>query len=259
MAHAVINPEQILRHRRSPLAGRLRGKAAAIGGGDSGLGRAVALAFAKAGADIAILYLNDHRAAEDVRQAILRESVRCILVAGDAARGEFCSTAIRRIIAALGRLDILVNTAAELYSPPGPREIAGEPPIAAFRTDLLGLFRLTKEAIPHLPAGSVILNTTAVTAWHDSTHLIDDAATTGTIVSFTRATARSLVARRIRVNAVTPDAMGLPIRISVRSGVRREQAPALDQIAARYVSLAAKDTPVPTGEVLHIRAGKTAA
>lgn len=258
MAHAVINPEQIQRHRRDRLAGRLRGKAAAIMGGESGLGRAVAFALAKAGADVAILYLNDHRAAEDARRAILRENVRCVLVAGDVSRGEFCHTAIKLIFGAFGRLDILVNNATELYSPPEQQELGGESRLG-FRTDLRGLFRLTKAAVPHLPAGGVILNTTAVMAWHDSAHLIDDAATTATIVSFTRATARSLVARRIRVNAVTPEAMGLPIRISVRSGLRREQAPALDQVAARYVSLAAKDVPVPTGEVLHIRAAKTAA
>jgi NAD(P)-dependent dehydrogenase (short-subunit alcohol dehydrogenase family) len=236
MAHAVTNqfkrrqralPDQGRPPRNARPARKFGAKVALIAGGDSGIGRAVAIAFAKAGADIAIIYLNEHRRAEETRQAILRENVRCDLLAGDVASQEFCRNAVKRVMAARGRLDILVNNAAEQ----GDR---------TFRTNLLGMFCLTKAAMPHLPAGGTIINTTAVTAWRDSAHLIDDAATTETIVSFTRSIARAVADRRIRVNAVTPGA-----------------AP-LEEIAPSYV-LAAQDGPFVTGQVLQARTGEAAA
>jgi NAD(P)-dependent dehydrogenase (short-subunit alcohol dehydrogenase family) len=140
-------------------AGRLTGKVALVAGGDSGIGRAVAIAFAREGADIAIVYLNEHRGAEETRRAIQRENARCILVAEDTASEARCHRVIKRTIAAFGRLDILVNNAAEQRT---------------LRTNLLGMFYLTKAAMPHLPAGGAIINTTAVTAWRDSAYLIDD-------------------------------------------------------------------------------------
>lgn len=216
--------------------GALRGKTAAILGGDSGIGRAVAIAFAKAGADVAIIYLNDHRSAEETRQAILRQNVRCVLLAGDVALEGFCRNAVKRIVAALGRLDILVNNAAE-------RRPDGE-------TDLLGMFYLTKAAMPHLAARGAVINTTAVTSWDDHARLIDDAATTGAIVSFTRSVAPALADRGVRVNALTPG--------SLRSlGPRRAQA--LDALAPSYVLLAAGDGRLQTGQVLHVKAQQTAA
>ncbi len=233
---------------------------AVITGGDSGIGRAVAMAFAKAGADIAIIYLNDHRSAEETRQTILQENVRCNLLAGDVANEEFCRNAVKRIMAALGRLDILVNNAAEQHPRADQQDIAHEQSDRTFRTNLLGMFCLTKSAMPHLPAGGSIINTTAVTAWRDNANLIDDAATTGTIVSFSRSVARALIDHRIRVNAVTPGSVGTPpIRAGVRSNRRREQAPALDEIASSYVFLATQDGSFMTGQVLHARAAETAA
>jgi NAD(P)-dependent dehydrogenase (short-subunit alcohol dehydrogenase family) len=203
-------------------------------------------AFAKEGADIAIVYLNEHREAEDTRQAILRENVRCLLVAGDAANEESCRGAVKRIIAAFGRLDILVNNAAEQPPQADLREAAREHRERAFRTNLLGMFHLTKAATPHLSAGGTIINTTAVTASRGNAHLIDDPMTTATIVSFTRSIAQALVGRRIRANAVTPGA-------SVRSGWSR--AGALDEIARSYVFLAAQGSSFMTGQVLHAETG----
>ena len=264
MAHAVTNRGQFARHqdqaRQSrPSTGRLRGKVAAITGGDSGIGRAVAIAFAKAGADIAIIYLNGHRSAEETRQAILQENVRCSLVAGNVASEGFCRNAVKRIIAALGRLDILVNNAAEQHPRADQQEIAHDQNDWTLRTNLLGMFRLTRAAMPHLRAGGAIINTTAVTAWRDNAHLIDDAATAGTIVSFTRSVARTLIDRRIRVNAVTPGSVATsPIRAGVHFS-RREQAPALDEIASSYIFLATQDGSFMTGQVLHASAAETAA
>jgi NAD(P)-dependent dehydrogenase (short-subunit alcohol dehydrogenase family) len=219
-------------------AGRLRGKAALIMGGDGGIGRAVALAFAREGADIAIIYLNEHRDAEGTRQAILQENVRCILVAGDVTSETACRNAVKRIIAAFGRLDILVNNPAEQQPQANHREIAHAQRVRTERTNLLGMFWLTKAVLPHLPAGGAIINTTAVTAWHDSAHLIDDPETTGAIVSFTRSVADALGALRIRVNAVTP----------ARGG-----------IAPSYVFLAAGDGSFITGQVLRAKAAESVA
>jgi NAD(P)-dependent dehydrogenase (short-subunit alcohol dehydrogenase family) len=249
MVRAVINRGQPL--QRPPAAaqrprppGVLQGKTAAVLGGDSGIGRAVAIAFAKAGADLAIIYLNDHRSAEETRQVILQQNVRCVLVAGDASAEGFCRNAVKRIVRALGRLDILANNASEQRRRDGESE--------PLETDLLGMFYLTKAAIPHLAAGGIVINTTAVTAWHDHAHLIDDTATTGTIVSFTRSVARALTNRGIRVNAVTPGSLRT-------GGPPREQAPALEALAPSYLLLAAGDGSIRTGQVLHVKAQKTAA
>jgi NAD(P)-dependent dehydrogenase (short-subunit alcohol dehydrogenase family) len=235
--------------------GKLTGKVALVAGGDSGIGRAVAIAFAKEGADIAIVYLNEHRGAEETRRAILRENVRCILVAEDTASEARCHRVIKRTIAAFGRLDILVNNAAEQQPQPDLMRVAREQREQTLRTNLLGMFYLTKAAMPHLPAGGAIINTTAVTAWRDSAYLVDDDATTATIVSFTRSLADSLIDRGIRANAATPSAAGAaPIRAGFRSGSRWEWAPALDEIAPGYVSLAEQDGSFITGQVLRVRA-----
>jgi NAD(P)-dependent dehydrogenase (short-subunit alcohol dehydrogenase family) len=157
------------------------------------------------------------------------------------AREDFCRNAVKRTIAAVGHLDILVNNTVEQPGP-DPREIAGGQEDRSLRTNLLGMFCLTKAAMPHLPAGGAIINTTAVTAWPDSANLIDDAATTATIVSFTRSIAWALSDHRIRVNAVTPGS-----------------APSLEEIAPNYVILAAQDGPFMSGQVLHARTGEAAA
>lgn len=219
---------------------KLAGKTALIAAGDSGIGCAVALAFAREGAQVAIVYLNEHRKAEEVRQRILRENVRCILIAGDVARDGFCRNAVKRTIAAFKRLDILVNNATEQQ--PGLDSRTPDQRDRFLRANLLGMFGLTKAAMPHLCVGGAIINTTAVTAWRDSAGLIDDAATTGTIVSFTRSIARVLLDRRIRVNAVTPGS-----------------ASTLEQTAATYLFLAAQDGPFMTGQLLHGGTGEAAA
>src|SRR5882724_509885 len=293
MAHAVTNRGQFGQRRRarqdqehqpqpqsrmapSPSAGpfsdcpagKLRGKVALIAGGDCGIGRAVAIAFAREGADIAVVYLNEHRGAEETRRAILRENARCILVAEDTASEERCRRVIKRTIAAFGRLDILVNNAAEQQTPgqqpqgqqplADPQDVAPERRERTLRTNLLGMFYLTKAAMPHLPTGGAIINTTAVTAWRDNTYLIDDDATTAAIVSFTRSLAEAVIDRGIRANAVTPGPVGAPpIRASFRSGSRWECAPAFGEIAPGYVSLAEQDGSFMTGRVVHAKAGGT--
>jgi NAD(P)-dependent dehydrogenase (short-subunit alcohol dehydrogenase family) len=233
---------------------------ALIMGGDGGIGRAVAIAFAREGADIAIIYLNEHRAAENTRQAILQANVRCILVAGDVTREVSCRSAVKRVIAAFGHLDILVNNAAEQRPQADHREIAHVQPVPTARTNLLGMFRLTKAALPHLRADGTIINTTAVTAWHDSAQLIQDPETTRTIVAFTRSVAGALGARRIRVNAVTPGPAATPtIDARFRSDTRRADTPVFGEFAPAYVFLAGGDSLLMNGQVLRAKGAETVA
>jgi len=280
MAHAVTNRGQFARRqlpsqdqdrpsrlqtRTSPslradartarTTGRLRGKAALIVGGDDGIGRAIAIAFAREGADIAIIYLNEHRKAENTRQAILKANVRCILVAGDVTRETSCRTTVKRVIAAFGRLDILVNNAAEQQPQVDHGKIARVQRVPIERTNLLGMLRLTQAALPHVPAGGAIINTTAVTAWHDGAHLIDDPETAQTIVAFTRSVAGTLGARRIRVNAVTPGPAATPTA-PARS---RSDTPVLGEITPAYVFLAGGSGSFLTGQVLRAAAAEPAA
>ena len=283
MAHAVTNRGQFRQRRRAPQveerpprpqaqpslrawplsdcpAGRLRGKVALIAAGESGIGRAIAIAFAREGADIAIVYLNEHRGAEATCRAIRRENVRCILIAADAASEERCGSAVKRTIAAFGRLDILVNNATEQPPLADAPEGAAERRGRILRTNLLGMFYLTKAAMPYLSAGGSIINTTGVTAWRDSAYLIHDDATTAAIVSFTRSVAEALSHHGIRANAVTPGPAGAsPLRASFRSGSRWECAPALEGIAPSYVSLAAREGSFTTGQVLHAKVRESAA
>jgi NAD(P)-dependent dehydrogenase (short-subunit alcohol dehydrogenase family) len=232
-------PPADVRDRRA--RGRLSGKVALVTSGHSGIGRSVAIAFAKAGADVAIIYLNEHREAEDTRQRILRESRRCILIAGNVAKEDFCRYAVKRTIAAFKHLDILVNNTAEQVGP-ASQEIRSDQRDRSLRTNLLGMFRMTRAAMPYLASGGTIINTTAVTAWRDNAQLIDDAATTETIASFTRSIARALIYRRICVNAVTAASTS-----------------SLDDITPSYVLLAARDGPFITGQALHAKAGEAAA
>jgi NAD(P)-dependent dehydrogenase (short-subunit alcohol dehydrogenase family) len=246
----------------SPGSGRLQGKVAVISGGDSGIGRAVAVAFAKEGADVAIVYLNEHRDARETVRLVESHGRRAIRIAGDVGREAFCRKAIRRAVAALGRLDILVNNAAVQY----PRErltaISTRQLERVFRTNIFACFHLTKAALPHLRKGSAIINTTSVTAYRGSPHLVDYAATKGAIVSFTRSLSQALAQRGIRVNAGpiwTPliPASFPPRRVATfGSDVPLGRAGEPGEVAPCYVLLASQDGSYMTGQVLHPNGGE---
>jgi NADP-dependent 3-hydroxy acid dehydrogenase YdfG len=185
---------------RSPhvTGAKLAGKVALITGGDSGIGRAVAVAFAQHGADVVILYRNEHRDARESVRLVEREGRRCLAIAGDIGREAFCRRAVRRAVGIFRRLDILVNNAAEQHPRDRVTAITGRQLERTFRTNVFGMFFMTKAAFRHLRPGSAIINTTSVTAYRGSHHLIDYAATKGAIVAFTRSLAQAMADRKVR-------------------------------------------------------------
>lgn len=191
--------------------GRLENKVAMITGGDSGIGRAVAIAFAKEGADVAILYLEEHRDAVETKRLVEETGRKCILIPGDLCDDDYCRSAVEECIDKLDQLDILVNNAAYQQPQESIMEISREQLEKTFRTNILAMFSLTKAALEHIPEGGAIINSSSVTAFRGSDHLIDYSATKGAIVSFTRSLAKSLVKKKIRVNCVAPGPVWTPL------------------------------------------------
>jgi len=246
-------------------AGKLKGKVALISGGDSGIGRAVAAAFAKEGAEVALLYLNEHDDARSTSELVAAAGVRCLSIAGDVGDEAFCRAAVEQAIGAFGRLDVLVNNAGVQYPQDRLEDISSEQLERTFRTNVFGMFHLTKAALPHLGEGAAIVNTTSVTAYRGSPHLIDYAATKGAIVAFTRSLAGALKDRRIRVNGVAPGPVWTPLipasfpaehveGFGENTFMGRPAEP--DEIAPSYVFLASDDAACMTGQVLHPNGGE---
>ena len=246
-------------------AGKLEGRAALISGGDSGIGRAVAIGLAKEGADVAILYFDEHEDAEATQALVAAQSRRCIAIAGDIGDEVFCRNAVARTVEVFGRLDVLINNAGEQHPQDRLEDISSAQMERTFRTNIFGMFHLTKAALAHLQGGAAIVNSASVTAYRGSPHLIDYAATKGAIVAFTRSLAGNLKERRIRVNAVAPGPVWTPlIPASFPAGhvaefgqntfLGRPAEP--DEIAPSYIFLACNDAISMTGQVLHPNGGE---
>ncbi len=251
-------------------AGKLRlpDKVALITGGDSGIGRAVALAYAKEGADVAISYLDEHEDAEETKKLIENEGKRCLLIPGDIGEEAFCKEIIEKVIGEFGKLDILVNNAGEQHTQDSIKDITAEQLERTFKTNFFGMFHLTKAALDHLKPGSAIINTTSITAFQGAPSLIDYASTKGAILSFTRSLAGSLTEQKIRVNAVAPGPIWTPlIPASFTAeevegfGKEGEFATPLGRpgqpsdLAPGYVYFASEESSFVTGQVLHINGG----
>jgi len=246
-------------------SGKLSGKVALITGGDSGIGRAVAIAYAKEGADVAIAYLNEKEDAEETKRHVEQEGRRCLAIAGDIGDEQFCQQAVQQTVNQLGKLDILVNNAAEQHPQESIEDITAEQLERTFRTNIFSMFYLTKAALPHLHEGSAIINTTSVTAYKGNQQLLDYSATKGAIVAFTRSLSQSLVEKGIRVNGVAPGPIWTPLIpstfpeekvASFGAQVPMQRAGQPEEVAPSYVFLASKDSSYMSGQVLHPNGGE---
>jgi NAD(P)-dependent dehydrogenase (short-subunit alcohol dehydrogenase family) len=246
-------------------SGKLRDKVALITGGDSGIGRAVAIAFAKEGAAVAVVYLEEHTDANETKRQVEEEGRRCVLIAGDVGDEAFCRRAVEQTVKELGGLDILVNNAAEQHPQESIEKISAEQLERTFRTNVFSMFFLTKAALPHLGHGSAVVNCASVTAYRGSPQLLDYSATKGAIVTFTRSLAKQLVERGIRVNAVAPGPIWTPLIPSTfpadkvesfGSDVPMKRAGEPSEVAPSFVFLASSDASYITGQVLHPNGGE---
>ena len=259
-----MTPRPKSEDRKHHGAGKLQGRAAIITGGDSGIGRAVAIAFAREGADVTIVYLDEHKDAEETKRLVEQEGARCVTVSGDVGTIGLCKSSVDRTLREFGRLDILVNNAAEQHPQDSIEKITSEQLERTFRTNIFSFFYMTQAALPHLGEGAAIINTTSVTAYKGSGHLLDYSSTKGAIVSFTRSLSQALAPKSIRVNAVAPGPIWTPLIPSTfppdkvesfGSDVPLKRAGQPEEVAPSYVFLASDDASYMTGQVLHPNGG----
>jgi NAD(P)-dependent dehydrogenase (short-subunit alcohol dehydrogenase family) len=251
-------------------SGKLDGRVALITGGDSGIGRAVAVLYAREGADIAIVYLPEEESdATETRAAVEAEGRRCLLLPGDVQDASFCESAVQGTVDELGQLDILVNNAAFQQHQDSLEEITDEQLERTFRTNIFGYFYMARAALPHLGPGSAILNTGSITGLQGSKELLDYSATKGAIHAFTKSLAQSLVEKQIRVNCVSPGPIWTPLNVADKEAPKAaehgkktpmERPGQPEEVAPAYVFFASNaDSSYITGEVLTLLGGETTA
>jgi NAD(P)-dependent dehydrogenase (short-subunit alcohol dehydrogenase family) len=261
---SVMQPRPKFDDKNYKGSNKLQGKVAVITGGDSGIGRAVALFFAKEGADCIIVYLNEHDDALETKKLIEEHGRKCELIAGDVGDERFCQQVIDQTIKIFKKLDIVVNNASEQHPQKSILDISEKQLERTFRTNVFAYFFMVKAALPHLTEGSVIINTTSVTAYKGSAELLDYSATKGAEVAFTRSLSQSLASQKIRVNGVAPGPIWTPLIPSTFEEEKVEQfggdvplgrAGQPEEVAPCYVFLASDDSSYITGQVLHPNGG----
>ncbi len=257
-------PRGMMEHYKA--AGKLQGKKALITGGDSGIGRAVAIAYAKEGADIAVIYLDDNEDndAQKTKELVEAEGRMCHLIKGDISIATFCQQAVTEAAEVLGGLNILVNNAAQQYSTEKLEDLDLAKMEHTFRVNIFSMFYLTQAALAHFSEGDSVINTTSVTAYHGSPSLLDYSSTKGAIVAFTRSLSMQLADRKIRVNAVAPGPIWTPLIPSTFPAMKvatfghdtpMQRAGQPDEVVPCYVFLASDDTSYMSGQVLHPNGG----
>jgi NAD(P)-dependent dehydrogenase (short-subunit alcohol dehydrogenase family) len=250
---------------RYPGSGRLKDKVAVVTGGDSGIGRAVAVLFAREGAKVAIMHLEEERDAQETMALIEAEGAEGLSIRGDIGDKAFCEDAVRQVVDRFGRIDVLVNNAAEQHPKEELTEISEEQLERTFRTNIFGYVFMTQAALPHMREGSAIVNTTSVTAYRGSEQLLDYSSTKGAIVAFTRALSGNLAEKGIRVNGVAPGPIWTPLIpstfppekvASFGSNVPLKRAGQPNEVATCHLFLACEDSSYMTGQVLHPNGGE---
>ncbi|PLR81984.1 NAD(P)-dependent oxidoreductase [Bacillus canaveralius] len=259
-----MHPEPISVDDNYKGAGKLNDKVALITGGDSGIGKSVAIYFAKEGANVAIVYLEETEDARETRQLVEAEGRECLLIAGDIGDESFCKDAVSKTLDLFGKIDILVNNAAEQHPQNSLLDISSEQLERTFRTNIFSIFYLTKAVLPHLQKGSTIINTASITAYQGNKQLIDYSSTKGAIVSFTRSLALSLDDKGIRVNGVAPGPIWTPLipstftkekvaKFGANTPMGRAGQPY--ELAPSYVYLASDDSTYVSGQIIHVNGG----
>ena len=260
-----MSPEPIVIRENYKGSSKLEGKVALITGGDSGIGRSVAVHFAREGADVAIVYLSEDEDAKKTQEMVEAEGKKCLLIPGDVREEAFCKGAVDKTIAHFGQLNILVNNAAEQHPKEDIREISSQQLTDTFATNIFAFFYFTQAALPHLKEGDTIINTTSVTSYHGSPALLDYSSTKGAITAYTRSLSGSLAEKGIRVNAVAPGPIWTPLipstfppekveKFGKDTPLKRPGQPS--EVAPSYVFLASEDSTYFSGQVLHPNGGQ---
>ena len=246
-------------------SGKLKDKVAIVTGGDSGLGRACCIAFVKEGAKVVIVYYNETKDAEDTRKYIESLGGDCILIRGDITDHEFCKNIVKETLSKYGKIDVLVNNAGVQYQQDKLECISDEQFDWTMKVNVYGMFYLTKEVLPHLNSGASIINLSSVTTFNGNPQLIDYVTTKGAIVGFTRALARNLALKNIRVNAIAPGFFWTPLQpacwvaekipsLGADAAMARGAMPY--ELAPTFVFLASDDSSYMTGQVIHNNGGE---